>query len=552
MILESEARIREYTENGCWGTRTLLDDLQEHVQNIPDQTAMIDPMDKMELLGVPPERPTYAELGRAVDGAASALMAAGIGKDDFVVVQLPNCWELAMLYLAVARAGAIISPLPMQWRSKEAAYVAGLTEAKAFITTETSHDFEHMAMAKEVGRAVPTLKHFFTFSDVRRMIEHTPNPALHQTPLDANDVFTVCWTSGTEAEPKGCPLSHNNWRCQSGMVVEAIGARTGDVIMTAAPAVNMTFVGTALIPSILVGGKLVLHHPFNPVYFLMQMVEEKVNTLGLVPAVMNLLLQHPAVADVDLSSIRFVGVGSAPPSLWAMEEFKKRWGIEVGNVWGQNEGTGLFGGVQDIPDMNIRKDHLPRYGRGHEWSVSLAEFIKTKVVDELGNELTEPEAVGELLYRGPNVMPAYFKRPDLTNKAFDADGYLRTGDLFQIRDDKHIKFFDRAKDIIIRGGFNISAQEVENLLLAHPKVQEAAAVAMPDHTLGERTCVYVVPAPEETITLEEASSFMKEQGIAVYKLPERLEIVDAIPRNPVGKILKAELRKDIQKKLSSS
>lgn len=552
MILASEDLIRDYTQSGHWGTQTLLDDLREHVKNIPDQTAIIDPMDKMELLGNPPERPTYAELGRAVDGVATALMNAGIGKDDIVVVQLPNCWELVMLYLAAARAGAVISPLPMQWRSKGAEYVSGLTKAKAFITPETFHNFEHMAMAKVVGQSAPSLKHFFTYSDIRRMIDKAPSPDLNQIPQDANDIFSLCWTSGTEAEPKGCPLSHNNWRCQSGIMVDAAGLRTGDIIMTAAPAVNMTFVATAMVPSILIGGSLVLHHPFHPVFFLTQMIEEKINCLCLVPAVMNLLLNHPAVADMDLSSIRFIGVGSAPPSLWAMDEFKKRWDIDVGNIWGQNEGTGLFSSAQDIPDMNIRVDHLPRYGYGHKWSASLADHIKTKIVDPEGNELTEPESVGELLYRGPNVMPGYFKRPDLTEKTIDADGFLRTGDLFQVRDEKHIKFFDRAKDIIIRGGYNISAQEVENMLLAHPKVVEAAAVAMPDDVLGERTCVYVVPAPEQTITLEEVVSFMKEEGIATYKLPERLELIDAIPRNPVGKILKTELRKDIGQKMAAS
>ena len=549
MILASEDQIREYKERGCWGTKTLFEDFWEHVERIPEQTAVVDPLDKEELLGLPPERPTYSELARAVDGAATALMASGIGKDDFVVVQLPNCWELAMLYLAIARTGAVISPLPMQWRSKEAAYVAGLTEAKAFITTETFHGFEHMDMAKAVGESVPSLKHFFSISDIRRMIEESPDPGLDQVPVQADDIFTLCWTSGTEAEPKGCPLSHNNWRCQSGNVVIATGIQQGDVVMNAAPMVNMTFVGTALIPSLLIGGKLVLHHPFNPVYFVMQMVEEKINMLGLVPALMNMLLQHPAMADIDLSSIRFVGVGSAPPSLWAMEEFKKRWNIEVGNVWGQNEGTGLFGGVTDIPDMKIRVDHLPRYGRGHKWSAPMADWIQTKVVDEKGDELNEPGSVGELLYRGPNIIPQYFKRPDLTGKSFDEQGFLRTGDLFQIRDDRHLKFFDRAKDIIIRGGFNISAQEVENTLQSHPKIQEAAAVAMPDETLGERTCVYAVPVPGETFTLEEAVSFMKEQGLAVYKLPERLELIEAIPRNPVGKILKSELRKDIREKV---
>jgi non-ribosomal peptide synthetase component E (peptide arylation enzyme) len=234
-----------------------------------------------------------------------------------------------------------------------------------------------------------------------------------------------------------------------------------------------------------------------------------------------------------------------------MEEFKRRWNIEIGNIWGQNEGTGFILGVKDVPDMKLRADHFPRYGvEGHAWSVPMTRFVRTRIVDPEGNELTEDGTVGELLYKGPNTISGYFRRPDLDPTAFDADGFLRTGDLFQIKGRLYLKFYDRAKDIIIRGGMNISAQEVENLILAHPDVQDAAAIGMSDEDLGERTCAYVVPRPGKSLTLEGLVAFLKEQGSAVYKLPERLEVVEAIPRNPVGKIQKKDLRQDIAHKLS--
>ena len=148
-------------------------------------------------------------------------------------------------------------------------------------------------------------------------------------------------------------------------------------------------------------------------------------------------------------------------------------------------------------------------------------------------------------------IPGYFKRPDLTAKAFDKDGFFNTGDLFQIKDNDCIGFFDRTKDIIIRGGFNISAQEVEGMLLGYPKILDVAAVAMPDEAMGEKVAVYVVPKGDEQVNLEEIKAFMKEKGIAVYKIPERLEIITAIPRNPVGKIMKNTLRDDIRAKLKT-
>jgi len=551
MILASPERILEYTTKGCWGARTLLDDFKQHARTTPERTAIVDPLNKEALVGTASERVRYADFDRAVEATASALRAEGIDKDDIVLVQLPNCWELAMLYLAVARAGAVISPMPMQWRAKEITYVAELTQAKAMITVNTFHGFGHRAMAEEVARKVPTLKKIYTYEDVRRMIQEKPDPALNVIRVDADDIFTLCWTSGTEADPKGCPLSHNNWRCQAAIAL-ASGMEPGDVMLTAGPLVNMASVGTVYVPWLRFGGTVILHHPFDPQLLLKQMVQEQIQYTLLVPAVVNLILKHPAAQGVDLSSVRVITVGSAPPSLWSMEEFKRRWNVDIGNIWGQNEGTALVSGVREVPDMKIRVDHLPRYGApGVEWSTPMARFVQTKVVGPDGTELSEDGAVGELLYRGPNVIPGYFKRPDLNAQAFDGEGYFRTGDLFQIAGDRYLKFFERAKDIIIRGGYNISAQEVENVLLAHPAVQDVAAVGMPDENLGERTCVYVVPKPGQTVTLESLTAYMRDQGVATYKLPERLEVVEAIPRNPVGKILKKELRQDIRKKIGA-
>ncbi len=549
MILASNEAIKEYTQKGCWNDATLLDSFAEHARNNPGQTAITDPLNKEALLGVPPERISYADLAKAADGTASSLLQSGIQKDDIVLVQLPNCWELAMLYLAVTRAGGIISPVPMQWRSKELNYVADLTKAKAIITVKSFHGFDHYGMADGVKQQNPSVKNIWTYEDIRKMMNEPVDPALNQVKVVGNDVFTICWTSGTEAQPKGCPLSHNNWRCQSSLT-SAAGVVAGDVQLTAGPLVNMASVGTVFVPWLLLGGTMALHHPFDPMLLLKQMVDEKINYTLLVPAIVNLILKHPAASQFDLSSIKSITVGSAPPSLWSMQEFKAKWNVDIGNIWGQNEGTAIVSGSSDVPDVTRRVDQFPKYGApASSWSVPVTEFIKTKVVDPFGKELTAMDEVGELLYKGPNVIPGYFRRPDLSEKAFDDAGYFRTGDLFQIKGEHYIKFFDRAKDIIIRGGYNISAQEVENVLLAHPDIQDVAAVGMVDENLGERTCVYVVPKPDKSVDLKSVTEFMNQNGVAVYKLPERVEVVEAIPRNAVGKIIKTQLRQDIAEKL---
>jgi acyl-CoA synthetase (AMP-forming)/AMP-acid ligase II len=545
--------IKKWTDAGAWRDKTLIDYFKDNVRTQADKVCLVDPPNKENLVGLKPERLTFKELDRAVDATAERLLALGIKKDDIIMVQLPNTWELAMLYLAITRAGALITPMPMQWRQSELEHIAKITEARAVVTVEVFNNFQHKEMAEKLKIKFPSVKDVITLAKIREMSNGHVTGKLDKILINANDVFTLCWSSGTEAEPKGCPLSHNNWLCQGIFQYETAPIKPGDNLITAGPLVNMASIGTIFIPWLMSGGKFVLHHPFDGPTFIMQLMTEEIKYTLLVPAVVNALLKNPKVDQFNLSKMRAITIGSAPPSLWSVQDLKRRWGIEFANIWGQNESTANVAGPVDIPDLAMRIDHFPHYGKpGSKWvNVSpLRKNIHLKILDPVTKkELTEEGAVGELWYRGPNVIPGYFKRPDLTKQAFNDEGFFNTGDLFQIKDNDCIGFFDRTKDIIIRGGFNISAQEVENMLLGHPKVLDVAVVAMTDEMLGEKVCVYVVPKSGEQLELSEIKDFMKEKGIAAYKIPERLEIISAIPRNPVGKILKKVLREDIKAKL---
>lgn len=554
MILDSQERIKEYTAKGYWGKKSLIDYFKEHVSEDPDRVCLVDPPDKEQLVGLPPERLTYRELDRAVDATAESFLRMGIRKDDIIIVQLPNCWELAMLYLAITRAGALISPVPMQWRESELQYVGDITQARAFITVEEFQNFKHGEMGEKLRSKLPNLEYMITLQELREMGKGEITGKLDEVKVDANDIFTLCWTYGTEIEPKGCPLSHNNWIIEGTGEVELTGIREGETLLTAGPLVNMASVGTTYIPWLLVGGTFVLHHPFHPVVWMRQMIEETVNYTLLVPALVNAIAKHPLVDEFDLSAVRSITIGGAPPALWSAQEFERRWSMEIGNIWGMNEGPGIVSGAMDAGNLEKRIEGLPQYGkRGVTWNGNVfGKCIETKLLDpETGEEITEVGRVGELLYKGPNVISGYFRRPDLTEKAFDKQGFLHTEDLFRIKEANFISFVDREKDIIIRGGFNISAQEVENILLGHPKVLDVAAVAVPDERLGERVCVYVVPKEGENVTLGELTSFMKEKSIAAYKRPQRLEITKEIPKDRAGKILKNILKEDIRNKLNS-
>lgn len=549
MIFASDSAIEKFTKMGVWGNKTLIDYFKGHAKADPERICIADPPNKDQLLGVPAERLTYRELDRTVDATAEALAASGIGKDDVVMVQLPNCWELAMIYLAISRTGALTSPVPVLWREAELGYIAELTRAKTFITVESFNNFDHHAQAKDLQEKHPNLERIFTYEEIREMSRSPVNNTLESVTVDANDIFTVCWTSGTEANPKGCPLSHNNW-VGTALIQDVAGMRPGDIMFTAGPLVNMASLGTVYMPWVVLGGTILLHHPFDPQVFMQQLMGEKPNYTLLVPAIANMLVKHPSVDQFDLTSFRTITLGSAPPSLWTMQEFKRRWGIDIGNIWGQNEGTGIVAGIEDIPDMERRADHFPQWGKpGAAWISKASELVEVKVLDPNDEELTEEGEVGELVYKGPGVIAGYYKNPEVTAKSFTKDGFFRTGDLFQIREGDCISFFERAKDIIIRGGYNISSQEIENYLLSHPKVQEVAVVGMPDEKLGERMCAYVLPAPDQSVTLEDLKGLLTEKGVARYKHPERLEVCDQIPRNPVGKVLKKQLRQDLLSRL---
>lgn len=553
MILASDEQIEAYERLGEPFGWTMLDRFDRHARNHPDREAVVDPPNKPELLGLEPERFTYEAFQERVNAIATGLRREGIGDDDIVVVQLPNSWELTALYLAIARAGAIISPLPIDWRRHELTHVTDLADATAYIGTDRT-DYDFLDLAADVQSDDDSLGHIISLDEVRQMAEGEVD-ASRFPQVGPNEIFNIEWTSGTTADPKACPMAHNNWNAQGSILKGAGQLDPGASVLVNVPMVNMTGVGVGLIAWIWTGGSFVIHHPFDLALMVDQIVEERVNFTILVPAMLNAIVKHPDVDDLDLGTLDSVITGSAPPSELSLREFKERWDIDIVNVWGQNEGTALPSFLSMPIEQRVEQFAWLRGDIEWELDDALAEKVAaqvdSKVVDDDGTELTEPGEVGELAYKGPNVFPGYYNQPDRNADAFDEEGYFYTGDLFQIEEGGHLSFFDRKKDIIIRGGMNISAQEVENLVLENDKVEDAAAVAMPDPDLGEKTCIYVVPrADVDDLTLEDITEPL-EGEVAVYKLPERLEIVDEIPRNPVGKILKTELREDITEKLEA-
>ena len=548
--------VEEYTAKGWWGEDTLTSLFLKAVAEHPSRIALVDPPNRPDLVGGQVVRVDYQTLNDRVESLAGALHANGVGKDDIVVVQLPNIAELAMAYLALARLGAVTSPVPVQYGRHELSRIKDVLDATAFVSLT---QFKGQNLIADHAPAFAGCKIFSTASslsgdwvdlDGYELTDREQQSYLDyitQREPSANDIFTICWTSGTTGTPKGVPRSFNHWMAitvGSGGLAEITD---GDALLNPFPMVNMGGIGGFLFNWLNAQGKLVLHHPMDLPVFLSQLADEQINYTIAPPALLNLLLQNEQLlAGIDLSHLRAIGSGSAPLSPWMVEGYEKKYGIAILNNFGSNEGMCLASGPKDVPDPALRGEMFPRFGvEGYQWTNGVGDMARTKLIDpDSGEEITEPGVPGELLFGGPTIFDGYWKSPDVNREVF-SDGFFHTGDLFEIagpeNDPRFYRFVGRLKDIISRGGMKISPAELDNLLAGHPKVADAAVVGVPDPVLGERVGVVVRPKDNEEITLEELLDHLKAADVAVFKLPEMLRIVNDLPRNALGKVLRHEL-----------
>ncbi len=553
MILASAERIAEYTARGIWGSITVDDLFRVAVVSGRDRLAIADASNKADFMPTPKLRLSWVELADLVDALSLRLADAGIGRDDVVGVQLPNCVELAAVYLAAARLGFILSPFPIQYRAHELTDLLPFAGARAFITARDVKGHDAAAM---VARDVPSVTKILawggpsdgtiqTLDDMgapdRLRLAGLPRP-------DANDILTITWTSGTEARPKGVPRSHNYWVTAGQAVAEAGELGDGATLLNPFPMVHVGSLGGMFFPWLIKHGVLVQHQPFDLDVFLRQIAEERISYTVAPPAVLALLRQNAALrTKYDLSSLKSLGTGSAPLSPEVMAWFEAELGLAVWNSFGSSEGCAIFGGRIDVPDPALRATYLPRWGVADiAFASRTSRMQETRLVDPVTEqEVTEAGQSGELRLRGPFVFDGYWNAPTLTQAAFDADGYFRTGDMFELAGDgdvpRYYRFIGRTKEVINRGGVKISPAEIEALLESHPNVREAAVIGMKDARLGERVCAVVATRDGGAITLDDVLDHLRGRQIAIYKLPEHLIVLPALPRNPVGKVLKREL-----------
>ncbi len=563
MGLHPAERVREYREKGYWTDDTVDALFRARVSQFGDAPAVVDPLNRETLTDGPARTLTWTQVDEEVSRLAQVLLDEGVTAGDAVGVQLPNTVEIVIAFLAVVRVGAVVTPFPVQYRAYELTRLSNVAGVTAFITAGRIGRRAAAAEMAELRGRIPSLRTLAVFGpqvppdavplDARiAAADDRGGLAAHLAGFraDPNDCVTICWTSGTESTPKGVQRTHYDWLAMSTATVEGPRLTADDVLLNPFPMVNMAGINGMFLPWLRVGGLLVQHHPFDLPTFLRQIGRHRATYTVAPPALLTALLHNDELlAQADISSLRALGSGSAPLAPSLLQGWHDKYGLEILNFYGSNEGVSLLGTPQDIPDPSVRALYFPRYAAPtRRWSFSIAQWTQARIVDpETGAEITEAGVPGELQIKGPAVFPGYLPASGVPDP-FAPDGFLKTGDILEIAGDEleYLHYVDRSKDLVVRGGVKISAAEIETLISGHPKVADVAVVGYPDEVLGERTCAVVVARPGPPVTLAELVDYLRDVGIATYKLPERLELRDELPRNPVGKILKRDLRAELR------
>ncbi|WP_430334255.1 class I adenylate-forming enzyme family protein [Rhodococcus sp. ACT016] len=557
-------RVRDYLERGWWRPETVLELFDDNVIARGDAVALTDPTNLSALAGIEPEELSWRELDARIDDIAAKLHGAGVAPGDVVAVLMPNSAALTATYLALWRIGAIAAPMPASYRRHELGRIVESAEAVAVITVNSLHDRTPSQEALTLATELPSLRSVFTFGPPSTpgtipldgdaaSVEAVAAVRSHcaALPRSVNDCITICWTSGTEAAPKGVPRCHADWLAIGYAVQDGLETDTDSVMMNPFPMVNMAGFATSLLPWLIGGGHLVHHHPLDLAVYLDQIQRHRVTHTSMPPAILGMLLQNEGLrAAHDLSSLWRVGSGGAPLPPGVVRDWQYLLGVEVLNFFGSNEGVCLLGAPSDTPDPLIRAEYLPNYGaEGKSWATSVAERTSVRLVDlATGRPVTRIGDRGELRLKGPTVFAGYLPGT-AASSPFDEDGYLCSGDIFELcgENGEYLKFVDRSKEIIIRGGMNIAPAEIEGILVDHPAVADVAVIGYDDEILGEKCCAVVVPVAGEDLELADLVEFLRAKDVASFKLPERLVTVGDLPRNPVGKLLRRDLRVEIEK-----
>lgn len=524
----------EYYAKGYWSNLTIYDSFIGTVNKFPNRIAVVENEIKW----------SYSELEGKVQRAANGLYQLGVRKGDCVSVQLPNWVEYFVLFLATNRLGAIFNPIPITARHQEVTYMLTLCESKVYFVASKFRNFDYVNMVKQF-RGKVNIDHVFIVEKDEKFSNSSSHEYMtfetlldmdvqlleyEQEILNSDDPTVILFTSGTESLPKGVIHSHNTILFCERSLIQTLSITEKDAILMPSPLSHATGFLRGMILPCLVGAKCVLMEHFSARDALKLIEKEKCTfTMGASVFLYDILRELSKMNKYDISSFRFFLCGGSPIPRHMVSEANEK-GFKVLAVYGSTESSPhVVSRISDSEEKVTTTDGKPVDG------------IEVKIVDEEKNILPLG-MIGEEASRGPNVFLGYLKQPEMTDKYLDDEGWYYSGDLCELHEDGYVQIIGRKKEMIIRGGQNISPREIEESLLKHQKVEKVAVVGIPDERLGEKTCAFVVPKKRNEFSFDEMISFLETQNIAKYKFPEKLEILDDLPSTASGKIQKNILR----------
>lgn len=523
----SRAAADNYRASGAWIDKTTADFAEQRARQTPQQIAVVEGGRRL----------TYAFLLEEARRIAAGLRDLGLQRGDVISFQLPNWWEAAVVNLAASLGGWTANPIVPIYRDAEVGFILADCQAKVIFVPEQFRSIDYAGMLERIaagGGARPlvvTVRGGESAGARRYETLGLGSAPWEGSAARPDDLKLVLYTSGTTGRPKGVLHSHNTLMAELCAVTQFWRVGERDVFIMPSPVTHITGYLYALEYVFFAGIKVVLMERWDARLAVELIQAEQASlTVGATPFLAELAATVEDL-DVRLPSFRLFASGGAPvPPDLVLRASRALPGCLVCRVYGSSESPTVTLGINDPADQARA---ATTDGKVCNNEVRIADAV-TGAPLPLGEE-------GEILVRGPEVMLAYLREED-TRDAFDADGFFRTGDLGTLSPDGFITVTGRKKDLIIRGGENLSPKEIEDLLHAHPDVLEAAVIAMPHPRLGETPCAWVVLKPGRSMDLAQMCAYLDAQRLARQKFPERLIVADALPKTASGKVLKHVLR----------
>jgi long-chain acyl-CoA synthetase len=471
---------------------------------------------------------TNAELLADSHRLANALRDLGVGPDDRVAVMLPNCLQVFQCYGAIGGLGAVVVPIVFLLAIPEIRHIVDDCRPKVLVT---SPDFYANAVQAIEGLDSPPV---ILVADGEppegaRSLDALRDAASEEFEVvdrEDDDLAVIMYTGGTTGRPKGVMISNANLYWNATTLAEAVGIEPGDVGLLALPMAHL-FGLISVITAQVLGVRGVLLRWFTAEGVLQSIQDQGVNYIPMVPTMMTYLMSVENVESYDVSSLQKVFASAAPVPVELAEGFQKRFGCVVVEAYGQTEAA---------PALTVEPVDGPKKPGSAGPALPGCEL---RIEDDDHNEVPTGE-LGEICARSPGIMRGYYNLPDASEDTL-RHGWLHTGDMGHLDEDGYLFVTERKKDLVIRGGFNVYPRDIEEMLYQHPAVAEVAVVGKPDPTMGEEVVAFVVKKPGAEVTERELLDFSRER-LAKYKAPKEIVFTDALPKSPIGKILKKDLR----------